>query len=321
MVETTQSARAKFALADYYIRMKRTADARAVLDPMVKDRNTYADAQVRVAQLTYNSGDTTAAKKVVDEVVRRYPGHAPALLTRAKWLLVDGRTAQALEAATAAVTVAPRDVRALYLRGTLQAIRGQREAAVSVRADGDGLRFEVAERLLRGGVVRMPQPVVEPLLVLAGLGRLVPGLAGRRALGLDLFETQHFTQPPPRYNQASLVKALEKEGIGRPSTYNTIISTIQKRGYVLEEKGRFFATKIAKVVSSLFDFRPRALIEELDLLRPLYRPTAAYGHFGRTEKTFTWESTDRAQELADALLPKVIAPKAKKNGIRAAARA
>jgi S-adenosylmethionine synthetase len=65
--------------------------------------------------------------------------------------------------------------------------------------------------------------------------------------------------------------------------------------------------KIAKVVSNLFDFRPRALIEELDLLRPIYRPTAAYGHFGRTEKSFTWESTARAQELADALLPKTSA--------------
>jgi S-adenosylmethionine synthetase len=62
--------------------------------------------------------------------------------------------------------------------------------------------------------------------------------------------------------------------------------------------------KIAKTVQRLFDFRPRALIETLDLMRPIYTPTAAYGHFGRTEKTFTWEKTDRAAELADALLPK-----------------
>ena len=68
---------------------------------------------------------------------------------------------------------------------------------------------------------------------------------------LDLFETQHFTQPPPRFNQASLVKALEKEGIGRPSTYNSIMSTILKRGYVTEEKGRFFASEIGKVVTDL----------------------------------------------------------------------
>lgn len=69
--------------------------------------------------------------------------------------------------------------------------------------------------------------------------------------------------------------------------------------------------KIARGVQKLFDFRPAALIEELDLLRPIYRPTAAYGHFGRTEKTFTWERTDRAAELAELLAPK---SRAKKNG-------
>jgi S-adenosylmethionine synthetase len=62
--------------------------------------------------------------------------------------------------------------------------------------------------------------------------------------------------------------------------------------------------KIAKVVESLFDFRPAALIDELKLMRPIYRPTAAYGHFGRNEKTFSWESTHRAAELADALMPR-----------------
>jgi S-adenosylmethionine synthetase len=67
--------------------------------------------------------------------------------------------------------------------------------------------------------------------------------------------------------------------------------------------------KIAKVVSELFDFRPAALIETLDLLRPIYKKTAAYGHFGRTEKTFTWEVADRARELAEAF-----ASKGKSNG-------
>ena len=67
--------------------------------------------------------------------------------------------------------------------------------------------------------------------------------------------------------------------------------------------------KISKVVEQLFDFRPAALIDELKLLRPIYRPTAAYGHFGRGEKTFSWESTHRAAELAEALLPKATSKK------------
>jgi S-adenosylmethionine synthetase len=62
-------------------------------------------------------------------------------------------------------------------------------------------------------------------------------------------------------------------------------------------------SKIAAQVSRTFDFRPSGIIKTLDLLRPIYRPTAAYGHFGRTEKSFSWERTDKAQELADALLP------------------
>jgi S-adenosylmethionine synthetase len=61
--------------------------------------------------------------------------------------------------------------------------------------------------------------------------------------------------------------------------------------------------KIAKYVMKNFDMRPAAIIEQLDLLRPIYKQTAAYGHFGRTGKTFTWERTDRADELAAALLP------------------
>ena len=68
---------------------------------------------------------------------------------------------------------------------------------------------------------------------------------------LDLNQSQHFTQPPPRYTEASLIKALEENGIGRPSTYAPTISTIQDRKYVQKEKGRFFLTKLGRTVNDL----------------------------------------------------------------------
>ena len=49
-----------------------------------------------------------------------------------------------------------------------------------------------------------------------------------------------------------------------------------------------------------FDLRPKAIIRELDLLRPIYKQTAAYGHFGREEPDFTWEKTDKVEQLRDA---------------------
>jgi len=67
----------------------------------------------------------------------------------------------------------------------------------------------------------------------------------------DMRTTQHFTTPPPRYSEASLVRALEKEGIGRPSTYAPIVQTIQDRGYVRLEKRRFHATELGIAVTDL----------------------------------------------------------------------
>ncbi len=64
--------------------------------------------------------------------------------------------------------------------------------------------------------------------------------------------------------------------------------------------GKFSDDKLEKYILDHFDMRPKALIDELDLLRPIYKPTAAYGHFGRSE--FSWEKTDRAAEMAADLL-------------------
>jgi DNA topoisomerase-1 len=71
-------------------------------------------------------------------------------------------------------------------------------------------------------------------------------------LGLKKLDPkQHFTQPPPRYTEATLVKELEKRGIGRPSTYAAILFTIQKRGYVAKEAKRFMPTELGKKVNDM----------------------------------------------------------------------
>lgn len=57
--------------------------------------------------------------------------------------------------------------------------------------------------------------------------------------------------------------------------------------------------KLVKIIPKVFDLTPGMIIHELDLLQPIYRPTACYGHFGRREKTFTWEKTDKAKELTE----------------------
>src|SRR6202011_4855121 len=81
---------------------------------------------------------------------------------------------------------------------------------------------------------------------------LLPALSEKQLLDLlDLAPTQHFTQPPPRYSEASLVKSLENEGIGRPSTYAAIISKIQERGYVEVKERRFHATELGMIVTDL----------------------------------------------------------------------
>ena len=67
-----------------------------------------------------------------------------------------------------------------------------------------------------------------------------------------------------------------------------------------EGTGRIADEKIAELVNAHFDLRPKGIIQMLDLLRPIYLKTAAYGHFGRDEPEFTWEATDRAEALRTA---------------------
>jgi len=99
----------------------------------------------------------------------------------------------------------------------------------------------------------------------------LPEYAVEQLLKLEeLLPSQHFTKPPPRYGEASLVRELEKRGIGRPSTYASIITTIQDRGYVTLNNKRFYAEKIGDVVTErlsesfedLLDYGFTAQLEE-----------------------------------------------------------
>ncbi len=84
--------------------------------------------------------------------------------------------------------------------------------------------------------------------------KTLPPLSVQEVLKLhQLTPEQHFTQPPPRYSEASLIKELEEQGIGRPSTYVPIISTIQDRGYVEQEQRRFMPTWLGETVNEVMN--------------------------------------------------------------------
>ncbi len=84
--------------------------------------------------------------------------------------------------------------------------------------------------------------------------KILPSLQTREALDLHgLKPDQHFTQPPPRFTEASLIKELEEQGIGRPSTYVPILSTIQDRGYVEQEQRRFVPTWLGETVNEVMN--------------------------------------------------------------------
>jgi DNA topoisomerase-1 len=110
-----------------------------------------------------------------------------------------------------------------------------------LRATGQTLTFDGFLKLYREGRDDEPDEDAEAAL---------PVLTAEQLLRmLDVLPEQHFTQPPPRYTEASLVKKLEELGIGRPSTYASIISTIQDRGYVRLEDRRFRPEDVGYVVT------------------------------------------------------------------------
>ena len=118
--------------------------------------------------------------------------------------------------------------------------------ATVVTASAGDYRLEARGRVIRfDGYTRVQPPAGRK-----GDDAVLPDMKEGDALNLvKLDPAQHFTKPAPRYGEASLVRELEKRGIGRPSTYASIISTIQDRGYVRLENKRFYAEKMGEIVT------------------------------------------------------------------------
>ena len=153
----------------------------------------------------------------------------------------------------------------------------------------------------------------------------LPPLAEGDVLPVDkLYGEQHFTQPPPRFSEASLVKTLEEHGIGRPSTYATIISTLQAREYAILDKKRFVPTDVGRVVTRFLtehftryvDYSFTAHLEdELDEVSEGKRDwIGVMDAFWKGFSTLLKDKTniDRPVELLDEACPECGKPLAKK---------
>lgn len=134
-------------------------------------------------------------------------------------------------------------------------VKGQNEVVdegTELRASGTVVRFDGFMALYTEGKDEIEEEE----------GGLLPPLKAGEELKIEEIKpTQHFTQPPPRYTEATLVKALEEKGIGRPSTYATILSTIQDRKYVHKVDGRFEPTELGILVNDFLVERFPELID------------------------------------------------------------
>jgi DNA topoisomerase I len=161
--------------------------------------------------------------------------------------------------------VASQTMPALYDQTTIDvAARGSNGVDYLFRATGSVLKFEGFLKIYQEGKDQADEEDEE-------LKHRLPAVEEGETLRFrEIHPEQHFTEPPPRYNEATLVKKLEADGVGRPSTYASILSTIQEREYVRKEGGRFLPTELGMVVTDLllesfddiFDVKYTARMEE-----------------------------------------------------------
>ncbi|SEK35452.1 DNA topoisomerase I [Colwellia chukchiensis] len=226
----------------------------------VKRTMGLAQRLYEAGHITYMRTDSTNLSKDAVDNCRAYIGEnfgENYLPEKAKVYSSKGNAQEAHEAIrpsnvkleAALITDVDADAKKLYELIWRQFVACQMTAArytvSTITVDAAGFDLKAKGRVMQfDGWTR-----VHPQLS-KGDDKHLPDLAVGEVLALQaLHPSQHFTKPPARYGEASLVKELEKRSIGRPSTYASIISTIQDRGYVRLDKKRFYAEKMGEIVT------------------------------------------------------------------------
>jgi DNA topoisomerase I len=189
-------------------------------------------------------------------------------------------------------TVATQMAPAVFDRVSADVVGEDAEGPLTFRVTGQVELFDGFFRAYRA--VRDEDEEVDELS-----DRLPQLEEGQRLHLAELLPEQHTTTPPPRYSERTLVEALEEEGIGRPSTYASIISTLEQREYVVKESRRFFPTALGEVVVSFLkahfaevvDIRFTARMEDT-----LDEIAAGQQRWGRTVTSFLDEVDDWVRE-------------------------
>jgi DNA topoisomerase-1 len=219
----------------------------------------YRPAQPRQYK-TKTKGAQEAHEAIRPTSVRREPQAIKKYLTRDQYRLYDliWKRFLASQMSSAILDTVSVDIAA---SGKWQVADGQIIADLQTCRLADLQTCRPADYLFRatGSSVRFPGFLVvyeeardEDEILEEEEGKVLPPLSEGEILDLlRLLPEQHFTQPPPRYSEASLVKTLEEYGIGRPSTYAPIISIIQTRGYVTREDRRLVPTELGFIVNDL----------------------------------------------------------------------
>ncbi len=249
----------------------------------VKKTMTMAQRLYEAGYITYMRTDSTNLSKEAVESCRDYilENYGKKYLPEAPIVYSSKSGAQEAHEAIrpSNVSVQPtqlkgmeRDAERLYALIWQQFVACQMPPAqyistnVVIEAEGYELRT-------RGRVIKFDGYLkVQPAVSKKEEDQVLPEMKVGDVLNLKKLDpSQHFTKPPARFGEASLVKELEKRGIGRPSTYASIISTIQDRGYVKNENRRFYAEKMGDIVTErlqesfqeLMDYSFTARMEEI----------------------------------------------------------